>query len=41
VNAVIARGYGTFVNGQRIEHADLHDSDVIVIGRFELIYHET
>ena len=32
---------GTFVNGQRIERADLHDSDVIVIGRFELTYRET
>jgi pSer/pThr/pTyr-binding forkhead associated (FHA) protein len=31
---------GTFVNGQRIEQADLHDSDAITLGRFELIYHE-
>jgi pSer/pThr/pTyr-binding forkhead associated (FHA) protein len=31
---------GTFVNGQRIKQADLHDSDVITLGHFELIYHE-
>lgn len=29
---------GTFVNGRRIEQADLHDGDVIVVGRFELRY---
>ncbi len=32
---------GTFVNGRRVERADLHDGDVIIIGRFELIYRET
>jgi pSer/pThr/pTyr-binding forkhead associated (FHA) protein len=31
---------GTFVNGQRVEHADLHDDDLIVIGRFQLRYVE-
>jgi pSer/pThr/pTyr-binding forkhead associated (FHA) protein len=31
---------GTFVNGQRIEQADLHDNDVMTFGHFELIYHE-
>lgn len=31
---------GTFVNGQRSEHVDLHDGDVITIGRFELRYVE-
>jgi pSer/pThr/pTyr-binding forkhead associated (FHA) protein len=31
---------GTFVNGRRIEHVDLHDGDVIVIGSFELRFVE-
>jgi FHA domain-containing protein len=29
---------GTFVNGRRIEHADLRDGDMITVGRFELRY---
>jgi hypothetical protein len=29
---------GTFVNGRRIDHADLRDGDVIAVGRFELRY---
>ena len=31
---------GTFVNGRRIEHADLHNGDVIVMGWFELRFLE-
>ncbi len=31
---------GTFVNGSRIEHADLQDGDVIVLGWFELRFVE-
>jgi pSer/pThr/pTyr-binding forkhead associated (FHA) protein len=31
---------GTFLNGRRIEHADLTSGDVIVIGRFELRFVE-
>jgi len=31
---------GTFVNGRRVEHADLSDGDIIVIGRFQLGYVE-
>jgi pSer/pThr/pTyr-binding forkhead associated (FHA) protein len=31
---------GTFVNGRRIQQADLHDGDVIVIGRVVLRYLE-
>jgi hypothetical protein len=31
---------GTFVNGQRIEQADLSDGDVIIIGQLELRYLE-
>lgn len=29
---------GTFVNGQRVEQADLHDGDVIALGRVVLRY---
>lgn len=29
---------GTFVNGRRIERAELHHGDVVAIGRFELRY---
>jgi pSer/pThr/pTyr-binding forkhead associated (FHA) protein len=29
---------GTFVNGRRIQQADLHDGDVIVVGRVVLRY---
>lgn len=29
---------GTWVNGQRVFEADLHDGDVIVIGRVVLVY---
>jgi hypothetical protein len=31
---------GTFVNGRRIEHADLRNGDVIVLGRVVLRYRE-
>ncbi len=31
---------GTFVNGRRVEHADLYDGDLIGIGRLELRYVE-
>ena len=31
---------GTFVNGLRVEHVDLHNGDVITLGRFELRYLE-
>jgi len=31
---------GTFVNGRRIQQADLHDGDVIVLGRVVLRYLE-
>jgi pSer/pThr/pTyr-binding forkhead associated (FHA) protein len=31
---------GTFVNGSRVEHADLRDRDVITLGRFDLAYLE-
>jgi pSer/pThr/pTyr-binding forkhead associated (FHA) protein len=31
---------GTFVNGRRIQQAELHDGDVIVIGRVTLRYLE-
>jgi pSer/pThr/pTyr-binding forkhead associated (FHA) protein len=31
---------GTFVNGQRIETAELHDGDRIRIGNYELSFHE-
>ena len=31
---------GTFVNGSRVEHADLRDRDVITLGHFELVYLE-
>ncbi|MGB6554964.1 MAG: FHA domain-containing protein [Candidatus Binataceae bacterium] len=30
---------GTFVNGQRVESADLHDGDNIRIGGYELMFH--
>lgn len=30
---------GTFVNGQRVESADLHDGDQIRIGGYELMFH--
>jgi pSer/pThr/pTyr-binding forkhead associated (FHA) protein len=32
--------YGTFVNGRRVQQADLHDGDVIVLGRVTLRYLE-
>ena len=32
--------FGTFVNGRRVEQADLHDGDVIVLGRVMLRYLE-
>ena len=32
--------YGTFVNGRRIQQAELHDGDVIVVGRVMLRYLE-
>ena len=32
--------YGTFVNGRRIQQADLRDGDVIVLGRVLLRYLE-
>jgi pSer/pThr/pTyr-binding forkhead associated (FHA) protein len=31
---------GTFVNGRRVQQADLHDGDVIVVGRVVLRYLE-
>ena len=31
---------GTFVNGTRIAEAELHDGDVIVLGRAVLVYRE-
>ncbi len=31
---------GTFVNGRRVEHTDLHNGDVIVLGWFELRFVE-
>ena len=31
---------GTFVNGVRVEHVDLHGGDVITLGQFELTYLE-
>jgi len=31
---------GTFVNGRRVEHTDLHNGDVIVLGSFELRFVE-
>jgi hypothetical protein len=31
---------GTFVNGRRVEQADLHSGDVIVLGRVQLRYLE-
>jgi pSer/pThr/pTyr-binding forkhead associated (FHA) protein len=31
---------GTFVNGRRVQQADLHDGDVIVLGRIVLRYLE-
>jgi pSer/pThr/pTyr-binding forkhead associated (FHA) protein len=32
--------YGTFVNGRRVQQADLRDGDVIVLGRVMLRYLE-
>jgi pSer/pThr/pTyr-binding forkhead associated (FHA) protein len=32
--------YGTFVNGRRVQQADLRDGDVIVVGRVMLRYLE-
>ena len=29
---------GTFVNGSRVERADLHDRDVITLGHVDLVY---
>ncbi len=31
---------GTVVNGRRVEQADLHDGDVVVLGRVVLTYRE-
>jgi pSer/pThr/pTyr-binding forkhead associated (FHA) protein len=31
---------GTFVNGRRVDEADLHDGDVIVLGRVVLTYRD-
>ena len=31
---------GTYVNGREIRHAELHDGDVIMLGRVELTYCE-
>jgi pSer/pThr/pTyr-binding forkhead associated (FHA) protein len=31
---------GTFVNGRRVVEADLHDGDVVVLGRVVLTYRE-
>jgi len=31
---------GTFVNGRRVDDADLHDGDVVVLGRVVLTYRD-